>query len=50
MYEMTPYLIDLLKLRADVLLLPQSLTRAPVRRREDEFVWPRNAGTEMHSY
>lgn len=30
---------DVLELRADVLLLPQTLTEAPVRRGEEDFVW-----------
>lgn len=44
------YLIDLLEFRADVLLLPQTLTEAPVRRGEEEFVWMGNAETGRPSY
>lgn len=46
------YLIDMLELRANILLFPQSLMGSPVGRREDDFVWPGNtaAETEFHSY
>lgn len=44
------YLVDLLELRADVLLLPQILTEAPVRRGKEEFVWMWNTETESARY
>lgn len=47
-WEISVYLIDLLKLRADVLLLSQTLANAPVGRGEDDFVWERNTATETH--
>lgn len=50
LYEILVYLIDVLKLRADVLLFPQTLTDAPIGRGKDDFVWPRNTATQKHSY
>lgn len=44
----TSYLVDLLELRPDVLLLPQTLTEAPVRRGKEEFVWMGNAERGRH--
>lgn len=42
------YLVDLLELRPDVLLLPQTLTEAPVRRGKEKFVWMWNAERGRH--
>lgn len=46
LYEILVYLIDVLKLRADVLLFPQTLTDAPIGRGKDDFVWARNTATQ----
>ena len=43
----TVYLINLLELRANVLLLPQAVSNGPVGRRKDDFVWPRNTARAM---
>lgn len=40
----------MLELRADVLLLPQTLTEAPVRRGEEDFVWMWNTETGRPRY
>lgn len=49
-YENPNYLVDLLELRADVLLLPQTLTEAPVRRGKEELVWMWNTETGRPRY